>query len=70
VLLASDGFAALVDLYRVLDAQALLERALATGLQPLVAEARRIETEVDPDGLRYPRFKTSDDATALLLAWK
>jgi hypothetical protein len=70
VLLVSDGLSALVDLYRRMDAKALIEAALSTGLQPLAAAARRIETEDDPDGRLYPRFKTSDDATALLLAWK
>ena len=69
VLLCSDGFSALVDLYRAFDAKALMEAALATGLQPLAAAARRIEAEEDPRGVRYPRFKTSDDATALLLQW-
>ncbi|HEX2135808.1 MAG TPA: hypothetical protein VHG30_07865 [Microvirga sp.] len=70
VLLSSDGFSALVDLYRHVDANGLVERALASGLEPLAAEARRIETDVDPHGRRYPRFKASDDATALLLRWE
>jgi len=67
ILLASDGFSALVDLYGLMDARRLMEAALASGLEPLVREARRIETEVDPAGKLYPRFKESDDATALLL---
>lgn len=67
VLLASDGFSALVDLYRAMDAKAVVEAALASGLEPLVELAREIETERDPDGTLYPRFKTSDDTTALLL---
>jgi len=67
ILLASDGFSALVDLYRALDAKALMEAALATGLEPLVKLAREIETERDPDGKLHPRFKLSDDTTALLL---
>jgi hypothetical protein len=70
VLLTSDGFSALVDLYRHLDAKALMEAALVSGLEPLAAAARRIETEVDPDAQRFPRFKLSDDATALLLVWE
>jgi len=67
VLLASDGFSALVDLYEAMDAAALVEAALADGLEPLVRQAREIETRIDPDGRLYPRFKESDDATALLV---
>jgi hypothetical protein len=67
VLLASDGFAALVDLYQAMDATALVEAALRGGLEPLARRAREIETRADPDGRLYPRFKESDDATALLV---
>ncbi|WP_262032378.1 protein phosphatase 2C domain-containing protein [Microvirga sp. Mcv34] len=67
ILLASDGFSALVDLYRAMDAKALMEAALATGLESLAKLAREIETERDPEGRLFPRFKSSDDTTALLL---
>jgi len=67
ILLASDGFSALVDLYRAMHAAALMEAALASGLQPLAKLAREIETDRDPDGRLYPRFKQSDDTTAILL---
>ena len=67
ILLASDGFSALVDLYRAMDAGALVEAALTSGLEPLAKLAREIETERDPDGTLYPRFKLSDDTTAILL---
>jgi hypothetical protein len=67
ILLASDGFSALVDLYGAMDAEAVVEAALTSGLEPLVRLAREIETERDPDGKLYPRFKQSDDATAVLL---
>lgn len=67
VLLATDGFSALVELYRAMDARQMVEQARAAGLAPLGRELRRIETEVDPQARRFPRFKTSDDATALLL---
>jgi hypothetical protein len=67
ILLASDGFSALVDLYGAMDAEAVMEAALTFGLEPLVKLAREIETERDPDGQLYPRFKASDDATAILL---
>jgi hypothetical protein len=67
ILLASDGFSALVDPYGAMDAEAVVEAALTSGLEPLVRLAREIETERDPDGKLYPRFKQSDDATAVLL---
>jgi hypothetical protein len=56
-----------VDLYGVMDAQGLVETAVTSGLEPLARKAREIETQVDPDGRLYPRFKVSDDTTALLL---
>jgi serine/threonine protein phosphatase PrpC len=65
LLLATDGFSALVELYRAGDPAWLLDRARATGLAPLLDEIREIEAE-DPDGRRFPRYKTSDDATAVL----
>jgi len=67
ILLASDGFSALVDLYGAMDAKGLMGDALASGLEPLATLAREIETERDPDGKLFPRFKASDDTTALLL---
>ncbi len=67
ILLASDGFSALVDLYEAMDARTLMEAALASGLEPLARLAREIETERDPAGRLYPRFKQSDDTTAMLL---
>jgi hypothetical protein len=50
-----------------MDALTLMEAALSSGLEPLVRLAREIETERDPDGILYPRFKLSDDTTAILL---
>ncbi|MBB4039675.1 hypothetical protein GGR34_001317 [Microvirga flocculans] len=67
ILLASDGFSALVDLYGAMDAKGLMDAALTIGLEPLAAKAREIETQADPDGKLYPRFKQSDDTTAILL---
>lgn len=67
VLLASDGFSALVDLYQAMDANGLMEAAVGAGLEPLVRKAREIEIEIDPDGKFFPRFKQSDDTTAILL---
>jgi hypothetical protein len=66
VLLCTDGFSALVDRYRVYDAVGLVRAALDKGLQELGRELRAIET-ADAGGALHPRFKPSDDATALLL---
>ncbi len=65
-LLASDGFSALVDRYEAYDAAGLIRAALTKGLATLGQELRAIEEE-DGDGARHPRWKKSDDATALLL---
>ena len=66
VLLASDGFLALASDYGRYDAQGLIEAAQTKGLESLGKELRAIE-DGDPDGHRFPRFKKSDDATAVLL---
>ena len=66
VLLTTDGFLALASDYGRYDAEGLLAAARTKGLQSLGAELRAIEAG-DPQGAAYPRFKTSDDATALLL---
>jgi len=66
VLLASDGFLALVSDYERYDAAGLMAAAETKGLAALGEELRAIE-EGDPEGRRFPRFKKSDDATALLL---
>ena len=66
VLLCTDGFSALVDRYKVYDAGSLVQAALDKGLQELGRELRAIET-ADAGGAAHPRFKKSDDATAVLL---
>ncbi|SAI40103.1 Uncharacterised protein [Bordetella ansorpii] len=66
ILLMSDGFAALIDAYAVYDAPALVSRMAEAGLAALGRELRQIERD-DAACLRYPRFKASDDATALWL---
>ncbi len=64
VLLLTDGFSALVDAYRLYDASGLFAAVEARGLAALGQELRAVE-EADAACLRYPRFKRSDDATAL-----
>jgi hypothetical protein len=66
-LLCSDGFADIADNYALCSAEGLIARAETAGLAPLLAEIRRIEREVDPAGLQFPRYKRSDDASAVLV---
>jgi Protein phosphatase 2C len=66
VLLMTDGFSALVDRYRAYDAPGLVRAALEKGLHELGHQLRAIE-HADADAAKHPRFKQSDDATALLL---
>ena len=66
VLLASDGFLALASDYARYTPETLFDSAVKRGLGRLFEELRAIEA-ADPDGISYPRFKRSDDATALLL---
>lgn len=66
LLLASDGFLALVSDYAAYQPEALFQKALQKGLDALGEELRAIE-EADGEGRRFPRFKKSDDATAVLL---
>lgn len=66
VLLASDGFLALASDYGAHDIESLIGQAHEKGLDPLGKELRAIESE-DAEGRKFPRFKTSDDATAVLL---
>jgi hypothetical protein len=68
ILLASDGFFALVSDYGRYSAEGLMSAAAAQGgLAALGKELRAIEA-TDPKGLSFPRFKSSDDATAVLLS--
>jgi len=66
LLLASDGFLALVSDYGAYSGESLMAAALDKGLAALGEELRAIESG-DAGGDRFPRFKKSDDATALLL---
>jgi hypothetical protein len=66
LLLMTDGYSALVDRYHAYDAAALVRAVIERGLQELAREVRAIET-ADAGGAKHPRFKASDDATALLM---
>lgn len=67
-LFATDGFDALCEDYRRYSPADLLAAARARGLAPLIDELRGIERVEDPQRTAYPRFKVSDDATAVLVA--
>lgn len=66
MLLMTDGFSALELKYGRRDAAGMIGDARRLGLAALGAELRRIEEIEDPDGRLWPRFKRSDDATAVL----
>ena len=66
LLLASDGFLALASDYGAYGADSLMQAVLEKGLNALGEELRAIEAG-DALGDKFPRFKKSDDATALLL---
>ncbi|MCB1502214.1 MAG: protein phosphatase 2C domain-containing protein [Bauldia sp.] len=65
-IVCTDGFADLVDNYARYDDGGLIAAAEAKGLDSLLAELRWVENELDPTGASHPRFKRSDDATAIL----
>ena len=66
LLLVSDGLFALVSDYGRYDAAGLISAAEKYGLETLGEELRAVEA-ADLNGVQYPRFKRSDDATGLLL---
>lgn len=66
ILLVSDGYYRLVDVYGAMPEAELLRRTLKSGAEKMLAELRAIEA-ADPDGTLHPRLKMADDATALLL---
>lgn len=66
ILLASDGLLSLASDYNVYSADELVAAAISRGLKALGEEVRAVE-EADPMGIKFPRFKKSDDATAVLL---
>ena len=66
LLLMSDGFVAITDLYRLID-QGALPGLLAEGGLPGIAVRLRAAEADDAECTRWPRFKRGDDATALWL---
>lgn len=66
VLLMTDGFYRLVDTYEAYSDSSLLDAALLRGLAELYEELRAIEA-TDDRCLIFPRVKSRDDATAVLV---
>ena len=64
--LLSDGAARAVDPFGLGDWQGLLTILAAAGPGELIRQVRAAET-ADPTGLRWPRNKIHDDATAILI---
>jgi hypothetical protein len=68
ILLMTDGFAAAELRYGLFDGPAtMLHAAERAGLAVMGRALRRFEHETDPDGTLKPRWKRSDDATAIWL---
>jgi hypothetical protein len=65
LVLASDGFCRLFDLYEALASDEFYTRAAQHGWEALYWELRDIETR-DPQAQRFPRVKLIDDATGLV----
>lgn len=66
-LLLTDGFEAAIEDYALHTPASLIEAA-RSGLGAPLAALRDVERS-DPDCTRFPRFKPSDDATALFLTY-
>lgn len=64
VLLVSDGMSDVVDLFKIVTWQDLIRQTVS--LTDALSEMRAVETK-DSNLLRYPRLKTADDASAILL---
>lgn len=64
--LLSDGAARAVDPFGLGDWQGILTILAAAGPGELIRQVRAAET-ADPAGLRWPRNKIHDDATAILI---
>lgn len=66
LLLMTDGFVAVTDLYRLIDQAALPGLLSIDGLSGIAARLRAAEAD-DAECMRWPRFKQGDDATAIWL---
>jgi len=67
VMLASDGFMRLIDVFGLYCEHDLYQAVHAVGPAPLLEQLRTVERN-DADCLTHPRAKTCDDATVLALS--
>lgn len=65
VAVLTDGASCVVDTYRELQWDTMLDCVQARGPRELIRDIRKLEGS-DPEGVRWPRFKPSDDATVAL----
>ncbi|MFB7763578.1 hypothetical protein [Streptomyces xiamenensis] len=65
--LLTDGATRLVDTFSHLTWSQLFQVLEDSGPSALISKTREQE-DADPEGVRWPRFKKSDDATALLVS--
>ncbi len=67
VLLMSDGFSAVSESYNLYNQDGLIEAIRTKGIAQIQAEIRRVERLIDPTAVQFPRYKQSDDSSAILL---
>jgi serine/threonine protein phosphatase PrpC len=67
LLLLSDGLYRLVDVFAAVTVTGLMQAAVAKGLSTLSSELRALEDQ-DRDCTKYPRVKTYDDTSGVLIA--
>ncbi len=67
LLLLSDGLYRLVDVFAAMTAAGLMQAAVAKGLSTLCSQLRALEDQ-DRDCTKYPRVKTYDDTSGILIA--
>jgi hypothetical protein len=67
--LLTDGLTRAVDPYRSHTWENLLDELTTVGPADVLASLRHLEAD-DPAGVRFPRTKPSDDATAVALHWR
>ena len=66
LLLLSDGFYRLVDVFKAMTLAELMERTFAKGLRELYSQLRALEV-ADAACANHPRVKAYDDASAILV---
>lgn len=66
VAIFTDGASRAVDTFQQMDWAACLDYLQEHGPRGLIRHVRQIE-ETDPVGMRWPRFKVSDDATVAIV---